>query len=203
MRTRRSITSSICICRRLFNPKSRVAAPRPECRRPEIFYYRYPSLRGALWTLTRLPIHLENTKFPTVASETLNLSTRGLVSGGDNVLIGGFIITGTDPKTWCFARWVHRSAALGFPMCSGTRFSACIIFPQSHRNQRQLAVRCKPLCSRGQRTHAGQSIGISHCTDFGAGCLHCDSYGKGRRRRGLPWLRLTISRRYPTLTWTT
>ena len=31
--------------------------------------------------------------------QTLNLSTRGLVSVGDNVLIGGFIITGTDPKT--------------------------------------------------------------------------------------------------------
>ena len=29
----------------------------------------------------------------------LNLSTRGLVSGGDNVLIGGFIISGTEPKT--------------------------------------------------------------------------------------------------------
>ena len=29
----------------------------------------------------------------------LNLSTRGTVSSGDNVLINGFIITGTDPKT--------------------------------------------------------------------------------------------------------
>ncbi len=28
----------------------------------------------------------------------LNISTRTLVSGGDNVLIGGFIITGTQPK---------------------------------------------------------------------------------------------------------
>jgi hypothetical protein len=41
---------------------------------------------------------LENTKFPTVKSEVLNISTRGLVSGGDNVLIGGFIVTGTQPK---------------------------------------------------------------------------------------------------------
>ena len=31
--------------------------------------------------------------------QALNLSTRGLVSTGDNVLISGFIITGTDPKT--------------------------------------------------------------------------------------------------------
>ena len=29
----------------------------------------------------------------------LNLSTRGSVSSGDNVLINGFIITGTDPRT--------------------------------------------------------------------------------------------------------
>ena len=46
-----------------------------------------------------IPIHLENTKFPTVGPQALNLSTRGLVSIGDNVLIGGFIVTGTDPKT--------------------------------------------------------------------------------------------------------
>ena len=31
--------------------------------------------------------------------QALNLSSRGLVSVGDNVLIGGFIISGTDPKT--------------------------------------------------------------------------------------------------------
>ena len=27
-----------------------------------------------------------------------NISTRGLVQTGDNVLIGGFIVTGTQPK---------------------------------------------------------------------------------------------------------
>ena len=31
--------------------------------------------------------------------QALNLSSRGLISTGDNVLIGGFIVTGTDPKT--------------------------------------------------------------------------------------------------------
>ena len=31
--------------------------------------------------------------------QALNLSTRGLVSGGDNVLIGGFIVSGTEPKS--------------------------------------------------------------------------------------------------------
>src|SRR5207244_5026893 len=42
--------------------------------------------------------HLENTRFSTVGPQALNLSTRGVVSVGDNVLIGGFMITGTDPK---------------------------------------------------------------------------------------------------------
>jgi len=64
----------------------------------EIFYYRYPTV-GCSTAYNAIPIHLENTKFPAVGPQALNLSSRGLVSGGDNVLIGGFIITGTDPKT--------------------------------------------------------------------------------------------------------
>src|SRR5207249_348122 len=35
---------------------------------------------------------------PTPAAQALNLSTRMLVQTGDNVGIGGFIITGTAPK---------------------------------------------------------------------------------------------------------
>ena len=63
-----------------------------------IFFYRYPATNCAE-IYRALPIHLENTKFPTVGPQALNLSTRGLVSVGDNVLIGGFIVTGTEPKT--------------------------------------------------------------------------------------------------------
>ena len=62
-----------------------------------IFSYRYPATNcGKIYRA--LPVHLENTKFPTVGPQALNLSTRGLVSTGDNVLIGGFIITGTEHK---------------------------------------------------------------------------------------------------------
>lgn len=64
----------------------------------KIFYYQYPTV-GCNTAYNSIPIHLENTKFPTVGPQALNLSTRGLVSVGDNVLIGGFIITGTDPKS--------------------------------------------------------------------------------------------------------
>jgi hypothetical protein len=64
-----------------------------------VFRYQYESLAGCLTAFNAIPVHLENTKFPTVGPQALNLSTRGLVSTGDNVVIGGFIITGTDPKT--------------------------------------------------------------------------------------------------------
>jgi hypothetical protein len=64
----------------------------------KIFYYQYPT-GGCNTAYNSFPIHLENTKFPTVGPQALNLSTRGVVSVGDNVMIGGFIVTGTDPKT--------------------------------------------------------------------------------------------------------
>jgi arylsulfate sulfotransferase len=63
-----------------------------------IFSYQYPTT-GCTTAYRALPIHLENTKFPTVGPQALNLSTRGLASAGDNVLIGGFIVSGTQPKT--------------------------------------------------------------------------------------------------------
>ena len=63
-----------------------------------IFYYQYPTV-SCNTAYNSIPIHLENTKFPTVGPQALNVSTRGLVGTDDNVLIGGFIVTGTDPKT--------------------------------------------------------------------------------------------------------
>ena len=63
-----------------------------------IFSYRYPAPNcGTIYRA--LPVHLENTKFPAVGPEALNLSTRGIVSRGDDVLINGFIIAGKGPKT--------------------------------------------------------------------------------------------------------
>jgi len=64
----------------------------------KIFYYQYPTT-GCNTAYNSIPIHLESTKFPVVGPQALNLSLRGLVSTGDNVLIGGFIVSGTDPKT--------------------------------------------------------------------------------------------------------
>ena len=63
-----------------------------------IFYFQYPTY-VCFTAFNAIPVHLENTKFPTVGPRVQNLSTRGTVSTGDNVLINGFIITGTDPKT--------------------------------------------------------------------------------------------------------
>jgi arylsulfate sulfotransferase len=63
-----------------------------------IFSYRYPTF-SCTTAYRAFPVHLENTKFPTVGPQALNLSTRGVALPGDNVLIGGFIITGAEPKT--------------------------------------------------------------------------------------------------------
>jgi hypothetical protein len=63
-----------------------------------IFSYQYPAMDcGTIYRA--IPLHLESTKFPRVGPQPLNLSTRGLVLTGDSVLIGGFIITGAEPKT--------------------------------------------------------------------------------------------------------
>ena len=63
----------------------------------KIFYYQYPTV-GCNTAYNSIPIHLESTKFPTVGPQPLNLSTRANVSSGDGVLIGGFVITGTESK---------------------------------------------------------------------------------------------------------
>jgi len=63
------------------------------------FRYQYHSTPGCTVSFNAIPLHLENTKFPAVGPLPQNLSTRGTVSIGDNVLIGGFIITGPEPKT--------------------------------------------------------------------------------------------------------
>jgi hypothetical protein len=62
-----------------------------------IFYYQYPT-NSCDTAYNSIPVHLERTKFPTVGPQSLNLSTRGVVSIGDNALIGGFIVTGPEPK---------------------------------------------------------------------------------------------------------
>ena len=91
-----------------------------DARGNKVFYYQY-STQGCNTAYNSLPIHLENTKFPTVGPQAFNVSTRGLISGGDNVLIGGFIVTGTDPKSIVLR-------ALG-PSLSGMGLSAVLPDP--------------------------------------------------------------------------
>jgi len=64
----------------------------------QIFYNQYPTF-SCDTAYNSIPVHLESTKFPTVGPQSLNLSTRGVVSRGDSVLIAGFIISGSEPKT--------------------------------------------------------------------------------------------------------
>lgn len=63
----------------------------------QVFSYQYPTF-VCNTAYNSLPIHLENTKFPIVGPQTLNLSTRGDISNSDNTLIAGFIVSGTGNK---------------------------------------------------------------------------------------------------------
>jgi hypothetical protein len=63
-----------------------------------IFEYQYAN-RGCNTAYNSRPIHLENTKFPAVQPRVENLSTRGTVMSGDNVLINGFVVSGPGTKT--------------------------------------------------------------------------------------------------------
>lgn len=63
----------------------------------QVFYYEYTTVFcDTAYNTT--PLHLESTSFPAVGPQALNLSTRGLVGSGDEVLIAGFIVTGSNPK---------------------------------------------------------------------------------------------------------
>jgi arylsulfate sulfotransferase len=64
----------------------------------KIFWYQYAN-SGCSAAYNSRPIHLENSNFPVVAPRVQNLSTRGTVMSGDNVLINGFIVSGPGTKT--------------------------------------------------------------------------------------------------------
>jgi arylsulfate sulfotransferase len=64
----------------------------------KIFYYQYPTFHCDT-IYNAIPLHLEETKFPTVEPRPLNLSTRGVVGTDEESLIGGFIVSGADSET--------------------------------------------------------------------------------------------------------
>jgi hypothetical protein len=64
-----------------------------------VFHYQYTNVVSFCdVAYNSIPLHLENTKFPPVGPQALNLSTRGNVGSGEDSLIGGFIITGPTAK---------------------------------------------------------------------------------------------------------
>ncbi len=64
----------------------------------KVFCYQYSTDRCEI-AFNSIPLHLENTAFPTAGPQALNLSTRGIVGVADNALIGGFIVAGSEPKS--------------------------------------------------------------------------------------------------------
>ncbi|MBA3962031.1 MAG: aryl-sulfate sulfotransferase [Chthoniobacterales bacterium] len=65
----------------------------------KVFSYQYGASEFCNTAFNSIPLHLDSTKFPAVGPQALNISTRGSISTGDNVLIAGFIITGNESKT--------------------------------------------------------------------------------------------------------
>jgi arylsulfate sulfotransferase len=63
----------------------------------KVFHYQYPTA-NCNEAFNSVPLHLEKTSFPAIEPRPLNLSTRGVIGSGEEVLIGGFIITGTEDK---------------------------------------------------------------------------------------------------------
>ena len=55
---------------------------------------------------------------PIIASQLSNISTRGFVQTGDNVMIAGFIIQGTQPRGSFRVPLVLSSRDMAFPMHS-------------------------------------------------------------------------------------
>ena len=143
-----------------------------------IFYYQYPTV-GCNTAYNSIPIHLENSKFPAVGPQALNVSTRGLVGTDDNVLIGGFIISGTNPKTVVLR-------ALG-PSLSGFGLSSVLADPvlRVYNSSNTLIAtnddwQSDPnsLYSGVQRARAVQSIGIGRCKSLAPGAYTVVVTGK-------------------------
>jgi len=63
----------------------------------KVFHYQYPTL-NCNQAFNSIPLHLDRISFPAIEPRPLNLSSRGLIGSGDQVLIAGFIITGTEDK---------------------------------------------------------------------------------------------------------
>jgi hypothetical protein len=62
------------------------------------FEYQYQTA-GCTAAFNAVPLHLEETAFPAVGPQSLNISTRGLIAPDEGALIAGFIVTGTENKT--------------------------------------------------------------------------------------------------------
>lgn len=62
----------------------------------QVFDYQYPT-GGCNTAYNSLPLHAEHFTLST-SGQALNLSTRGNVGTGENVLVGGFIVTGFEAK---------------------------------------------------------------------------------------------------------
>ena len=168
-----------------------------------IFFYRYPA-SAAGRSIAPSPFIWKIRSSRQWGLKCLTSLPGGSFRRGDNVLIGGFIVSGTEPKTIVLR-------ALG-PSLSGFGLSDVLTDPVlsvydssgnlvGTNDNWQSDVNHSVVEANGLAP--ANPLESAHCTDLGAGCLHCDSHRKGCHPGDWLGRGCTISRRYPTLSWGT
>ena len=119
-------------------------------------------------------------------AQLLNISSRSRVQTADNVLIGGFIVTGTDPKQVmlrAIGPSMTRRGHAGFWPHGGS--SAGVLQQQQHArdDQRQLEGLAGANADRSERHRADRRPGIRHPADVNARQLHRGLEGQERHHR--------------------
>ena len=130
-------------------------------------------------------------------SRLLNISTRGFAGAGDNVMIAGLILNGTDNGTICFRALGPSLAAFGVQgvntdprldlfNAQGTKVGA--------NNNWRFAAECYPI----GRSRSRERYGIGTVDQPGARQLYRDRFRNRRRNRRRVGRSLSAS-----LTWST
>ncbi len=116
-----------------------------------------------------------------------NISTRMDVLTGDNVMIGGFIIGGSTPKTVVIRGDGPSLAAFGMAgvLANPDAHPRALVGPDRHRHQRRLAGRGERGRQFSRAASLPECARISGDDDARSGRLHRDHVGRGRlHRRG-------------------
>jgi hypothetical protein len=112
---------------------------------------------------------------------SINISTRGQVQTGFDVMIAGFVISGSAPKTVV----ITGKGAVADPLrhsqcaCESHAHARALLRPGGYRDQRRLGHGGERGAAAGERLRAVQRARIRAVGDPFAGTLHGDHPGRG------------------------